>query len=109
MSEIIETGWLSKIPVGTLVEVVGESQVRVVDAAPVDWPARFRAAAEAAERADYGRTGLLLRDLAVRTEHLLKLGPSDRHPDLSAGVTRSPLQVVEAIWRALNGEEPDHD
>jgi hypothetical protein len=58
-------------------------------AAPVNWPARFRRAAEAAEGADFPGTA---RDLERIAEQLLSLGISWPH-------------VVAAIGRALLGEE----
>jgi hypothetical protein len=73
-----------------------EHGVRVVDndwepgfcepPASADWPARFRAAAEEAEKADLHGTGSQLRELALRW-------PSG-----------ALWPVVEAIGRALSGE-----
>jgi hypothetical protein len=57
--------------------------------APIDWPARFRAAAEVAEAADFPGTA---RDLERIAEQLRSLGFSWPH-------------VVEAIGRALLGEK----
>jgi hypothetical protein len=53
-------------------------------AALIDWPARFRAAAEVAAREGWSNTALTLRGLAQNDQV---------HPD-----------VVEAIGRALLGE-----
>jgi len=57
--------------------------------APVDWPARLRKAADVADRASWIGIGADLRDLAFRIE-----------------VRHVPPHVVEAIGRALTGDEP---
>lgn len=58
---------------------------------PVDWPARFRAAADVAEKADHEGASWLLGEFAdMATEDL-------------------PPHVVEAIGRALLGEAGGQD
>jgi hypothetical protein len=56
---------------------------------PIDWPARFRAAAEVAERDGWGNYAALFSHLAGE-----------------APKCEVPPEVVEAIGRALLGEAP---
>lgn len=61
-------------------------RTRMPDPVPIDWPARFRAAAEVAAGAGWNGTAANIRDLA------------HRHAD------EDRRRVVEAIGRALLGE-----